>query len=92
MGNMPNAALLLAIASLANTRLEENSKEILLRGVLKKPQSLLRRRTLTTLQTILENTVQRKSSMILQGLSKCRTLKRHEKKETFRGCSLLIPQ
>ena len=79
MGDMPDAALCLAIASSANTPLEENSTEIPLRGVPKKPHSLSRRRTLTTLQTT-GNTVQPKSSMILQSSSKCRALKRHAKK------------
>ena len=40
MGDMPDAALCLAIASSANTPLEENSTEIPLRGVPKKPHSL----------------------------------------------------
>ena len=87
---MPDAALWLAIASSANTPLEENSTEIPLRGVLKKPHSLSRSGTLTTLQTT-GNTVQPKSSMISQSSSKCRALKRHAKKpQRFRGCSLFL--
>ena len=39
------------MASSVSTSLEEYSTEISLRGVLKKPESLSRRRTLTTLQT-----------------------------------------
>ena len=90
---MPDSALWLAIASSANTPLEENSTEIPLRGVLKKTHSLSRRRTLTTLQ-ITENTVSYCATQKFDDFTKFIKMpcveKARKKTQSFWGCSLFL--